>query len=88
MKKMINNKALVEVFVPAAGKKYDVFIPTNKRISSVIALLVKAINELSNGSFSPSQMPMLYNKITAQSYDINITIKESDIRNGSELILI
>ncbi len=82
------NKIIIKLFVPKIDREYDVFIPTNKRISSVIALLVKAINELSNGSFSPSQMPMLYNKITAQSYDINITIKESDIRNGSELILI
>jgi hypothetical protein len=82
------NKIIIKLFVPKIDREYDVFIPTNKRISSVIALLVKAINELSNGSFSPSQMPMLYNKITAQSYDINITIKESDIRNGTELILI
>ncbi len=82
------NKIIIKLFVPKIDREYDVFIPTNKRISSVIALLVKAINELSNGSFSPSQMPMLYNKITAQSYDINMTIKESDIRNGSELILI
>ena len=82
------SKIIIKLFVPKIDREYDVFIPTNKRISSVIALLVKAINELSNGSFSPSQMPMLYNKITAQSYDINMTIKESDIRNGSELILI
>jgi hypothetical protein len=82
------NKIIIKLFVPKIDREYDVFIPTNKRISSVIALLVKAINELSNGSFSPSQMPMLYNKITAQSYDINMTIKESDIRNGTELILI
>jgi len=82
------NKIIIKLFVPKIDREYDVFIPTNKRISSVIALLVKAINELSNGSFSPSQMPMLYNKITAQSYDINLTIKESDIRNGTELILI
>ena len=82
------NKIIIKLFVKKIDREYDVFIPTNKRISSVIALLVKSIIELSNGSFSPSQMPMLYNKITAQSYDINITIKESDIRNGSELILI
>ena len=77
------NKIIIKLFLPKIDREYDVFIPTNKRISSVIALLVKAINELSNGSFSPSQMPMLYNKITAQSYDINMTIKESDILNGS-----
>lgn len=82
------NKIIVKLYVPKIDKEYDVFIPTNKRISMVITLLVKAINELSNGSFNPSEMPMLYNKLNAKPYDINITIKESDIRNGSELILI
>ena len=82
------NKIIVKLYVPKIDKEYDVFIPTNKRISMVISLLVKAINELSNGSFLPTTMPMLYNKITAKPYDVNITIKESDIRNGSELILI
>ena len=82
------NKIIVKLYVPKIDKEYDVFIPTNKRISMVITLLVKAINELSNGSFNPIVMPMLYNKLNAKPYDINITIKESDIRNGSELILI
>lgn len=82
------NKIIVKLYVPKIDKEYDVFIPTNKRISMVIILLVKAINELSNGSFNPIEMPMLYNKLNAKPYDINITIKESDIRNGSELILI
>lgn len=82
------NKIIVKLYVPKIDKEYDVFIPTNKRISVVISLLVKAINELSNGSFNPTEMPMLYNKLNAQSYDINQTIKESDIRNGSELVLL
>ncbi len=82
------NKIIVKLYVPKIDKEYDVFIPTNKRISMVISLLVKAINELSNGSFNPTEMPMLYNKLNAKSYDINQTIKESDIRNGSELVLL
>lgn len=82
------NKIIVKLYVPKIDKEYDIFIPTNKRISVVISLLVKAINELSNGSFNPTEMPMLYNKLNAQSYDINQTIKESDIRNGSELVLL
>ena len=70
------NKIIVKLYVPKIDKEYDVFIPTNKRISMVITLLVKAINELSNGSFNPSEMPMLYNKLNTKSYDINITIKK------------
>ena len=45
------NKIIIKLFVPKIDREYDVFIPTNKRISSVIALLVKAINELSMDHF-------------------------------------
>lgn len=82
------NKIIVKLYVPKIDREYDVFIPTNKRIATVIILLVKAINELSNGAFNPIEMPMLYNKLNAKTYDVNLTIKDSDIRNGSELILI
>ena len=30
----------------------------------------------------------IYNKLSSTPYDVNITVKESDIRNGTELILI
>ena len=46
------------------------------------------VNELSMGYYTPIKSPMLYNKLSSTPYDVNITVKESDIRNGTELILI
>lgn len=82
------NKILVKLYVPMLGKKYDVRIPPHKRIYNVIYLLVKIINELNDGIYSPNKMPMLYDKLTAIPYDMNLSIKESNIRNGSEIVLI
>ena len=82
------NKVLVKLYVPTIGKEYDVGIPLNRRIYNVIRLLVKAIKEFTNGEYNPSKLPVLYNKKTAQPYDINLTIGESTIRNGTEIILI
>ena len=31
---------------------------------------------------------MIYSKLTGKPYNINMTVKDSDIRNGSEIILI
>lgn len=86
MKKM--NKVLVKLYVPTIEKEYDVWIPLNRRIYTTIKLIVKAINEFTNGEYSPSRLPVLYDRKTAKPFDINLTIGESTIRNGSEIILI
>jgi len=82
------NKILVKVYVPIIEEQYDILIPLNRRIYNVIKLLVKAINELSNGNYEPKNAPTLYDKITAIPYDENLSILESNIRNGTELILL
>lgn len=82
------DKIIVKLYVPTIEKEFDVWIPVQKRIYNVIYLLAKAVNELTNGNYNPSQMPNLYDKLTAKPYNINLSIKESTIRNGSEIILI
>ena len=82
------NNVLVKIYVPMLEEIYDVWIPSHKRIYNVIYLLVKAINELNNNSYNPSEMPILYDKLTAEIYDINSKVNETSIRSGTELILI
>lgn len=86
VKKM--NKVLVKLYVPTIGKEYDVWIPVNRRIYNVIKLIVKTINEFTNGEYIPTKLPVLYDKKTSRPYDINLTIAEAKIKNGSEIILI
>lgn len=82
------NKVLVELYVPIIEEKYNIWIPTNRRIHNVIRLTVKALNELTEGQYNPKKMPLLYDKQTAKLFDINLTIRESTIKNGSEIVLI
>ena len=67
---------------------YDVWIPANKKIYNVIHLLVKAINELNDNCFKEKQLPLLYDKITAEKIDVNLTVKQTNIRSGTELVLL
>ena len=85
---MIMDKVLVKVYVPMIEKIYDIFIPSHKRIYNVVFLLIKAINELNDGTYRPVKIPMLYDKITGEIYDVNLSIKESTIRSGTELVLL
>lgn len=82
------NKILVKLYVPMIEQQYDIWLPLNRRIHNVICLLVKAVYESSGGVYQPKTMPLLFDKLSAKQYDVNLTIKESDIRNGTQLVLI
>lgn len=84
----MNNKVLVKLYVPMIEAQYDIWIPTNRRTYKVILLMVKAIYELSGNYYMPKKLPMLWDKSTSKKYDINLTIKQNNIRNGAELILL
>jgi hypothetical protein len=49
---------------------------------------VKAISELNDNSYNPKNMPMLYDRISSEMYDVSATVAETTIRNGMELVLI
>lgn len=84
----MDNKVLVNVYVPVIEEEFDVWIPISKRIDAVIVLLVKGVKELSGGTYNPNKIPLLYDRITAKNYSVKDIVKKTNIRNGSKLILI
>lgn len=82
------NEILIKIYVPKIEEQYEVWIPANKKIHEIITLLVKAINEYTKGYYIPKKMPYLYDKTVAKVFNINLKVIETDIKNGSELILL
>lgn len=68
--------------------KYNLYIPINKKVGNVIVLLNKAVKELSDGLYEGSDKTSLYDRKTGEKYGINTLIRQTDVRNGSSLILI
>ena len=85
---MIENKVLVRINVPSLEQKYDVYIPVNRRIYNVIKMLNVSLHELSLGVFNESEDYLLYNAETGIMYDVNSLVRNTDIRNGSEIIML
>lgn len=85
---MMKNKILVELIVPEVDEKYNIYIPINKKVGNVIVLLIKAVRELTNGTFDGTTKTCLYDRQTGEKYPINSLIRETNIKNGSSLILI
>ena len=79
-------KILVEVSVPIIEEKYDIFIPNNKSIKTIIKLLEDSITELSDNAYQKSPSTLIYDK-NGIPYNLNISVKDAKITNGSKLIL-
>lgn len=83
----MKNKILIKLSVPEIDEEYDIFIPINKRIGNIILLINKAITEFSNGEYILKDIYSLYNKETGARYDERLLVRETDIRNGTNIVL-
>lgn len=83
----MENKVLIQVFVPELEESYDVYIPISKRIGNITGLLVKAINDYGI-KYELRPQTALYNRETGERYGINHMVYETNIRNGSQIVLI
>ena len=84
----MKNKVLVSLSIPEIDKKYDIYLPINKKIGNIINLLNKAIYELTDGEYELSKANVLYNAMTKEKYQSDILLADTNIRNGSCLILL
>lgn len=80
-------KVLVNVFVPEIEQNYEFYIPVNRYIDVVIKIINAAITELTFGEFPNKDNLQLCNRRTGQIYDRGFYVRNTDIRNGTQLVL-
>lgn len=83
----MKNKVLVKLLLPDIDAEYDIYFPLNKTVGNIIVLLSKSINELTNNYTLNYSKGCLYNSETGIIYDPKLLIRESNIRNGTKIIL-
>lgn len=85
---MDNNKVLLEVYIPSIEKEYDIFVPVNKKIGTIKKMIEIGIKDLTDDVYSISKDTNLYSKDTGNMYDVNVSLIDTDLKNGSRVILI
>jgi hypothetical protein len=85
---MENNKILVELEIPLIEVKYDMFIPINKKVGTIKSLIERSLIELTDMAYIPRPDTNLYSKETGDIYDVNKTVRDTYLKNGSRIILI
>ena len=83
----MNYRVYVIIETPILDEKYELLVPIDRRIHELINLLIKNIPELSENYYKNNK-PNLFNKSTGEQYDMNLIIKNSNIKTGTRLVLI
>lgn len=81
-------KYIVEVYLPAAQKKFDMRIPAASKMGEINSLVASLASDLSAGSYKATSQSILINAASGEMYDVDMTASEQGIRNGTQLILI
>ena len=80
-------RVYVVIEMPVLDKKIELLVPIDRRIHDLISVLKKAIPELDD-DFYERREPVIMGKTTGELYDMNVVIKNTNIKNGTRLILI
>ncbi len=81
---MLDNKVLVNIYILSLDETHEVFIPVNEKIGNISKLLNTTLFD----SIDSERNYMLLNTDTGDVYNNNDLIKNTDIRNGTKLILL
>lgn len=82
------NKILIELYLPLFEKEYDIFIPINKRVGTIKQLIEKSLKESHDIDYIIRDDANLYSKEKGTVYDVQLLVKDTDIKNGSRLVLL
>lgn len=82
------DKILVNIFVPIINSSYDMFIPVSLKVYTVLELIKKSVAEMSDGRFIANENNVFCFRGDGSIIDINLSVLETEIKNGSRLMLI
>jgi hypothetical protein len=80
-------KVLIELYVPEIEEQYELYIPVNKTVGYCVKQIKKMLSERFE-ELSADMTVNLYNKRTGQMYSNNVLVRNTNIRNGTQLALL
>jgi len=84
----MKNKVLVLIFVPSLEVSFEFYIPINKKIGTIKNSIVEFIQGEFGFSIKNTGRVLILEKETGTILDENIFVKDSNIQNGTKLLLI
>ena len=84
----MKNKVLINLFVPSIDLKFELYIPINDSVKKVLDLIFKSVNELSDNILNTKNIHYLMDPDSGFIYNETQIIRETNIRNSKNIVLI
>lgn len=84
----MNEKRLLNIMLPATQKTYDFWIPCSMTAHDACALIAGMLERRERDRFAAGPSDMLMSRDTGELLDPGSTIRETDLVNGSRLVLV
>ena len=81
---MFDNKILVNLYVLSLGKSTEVFVPVNEKVGTISKLLNTTLFD----SIDFEKNNKIINVETGMLYQNNDLVRNTDIKNGTRLLLL
>lgn len=81
-------KVLVKLLVPEIEKSYELYIPINRTVRDVCKLINELVHEDTSGVFPIREDVVLLDRFSTNIYPYETYIRDTNIRNGSQIVLI
>lgn len=81
-------KVLIKIYFPLIEESFEVYIPTTHTLNYIARMAQKAVVDNYNKSYVIKERPIICNKITGQIYERDKLVIDTDIRNGTKIIII
>ncbi|MDO5559701.1 MAG: hypothetical protein Q4F95_08900 [Oscillospiraceae bacterium] len=82
------NKILTEIYLPANGKSYEVYLPENMYAGDAAQLLADLFTEAAGGFYCRDDVNILCDRFEGRAFDSDKTLKELNVKNHSMLMLV
>ena len=81
---MYENKVLVNLYIVSLSKNFEIFIPINEKVGNIVKLLDSTLFD----SISISKNNIIMNMDSGLCYKNNDIVRDTDIRNDTNLVLL
>lgn len=81
-------KVLIEVYLPAVGKTYQLWVPLQATVYQVTEQLIEVFQRMKVDAFLPNEDTMLCDRMGGEILNAEQMLVEAGVGNGSRLMLI
>lgn len=85
---MNKNKVLIRLYIPVTGASYDILLPRTLSVSRASGLIAGFFAGTAGGAYMPDNESVLCNMEDGRIYNVNSSVEDLHLKNGSKLMLI